>query len=98
LKTYVCFLGIIIVVVSLFIMAQSTLTYRTVENEKWREWRVREIYKGIDENDTAGEIGPEPPYYIHIDERHYPYTTLGAIIFLIGFVTLVIGFAIPEDR
>jgi uncharacterized membrane protein len=93
----VCFLGIIIILGAVVIVVANSKT-ETVLNPAHEDWErakmLQEVYQGTP-YESNSTLGPEPPHFLSYTT--YPYSTIGAIVFLIGFVTLVIGFAIPEE-
>lgn len=106
MKTAVCLLGVIIIIGSFFLFAQSQTWTERVENEDWRAWVLKTAHWDTYQSDPEAYIeffgkapeppGAEPPKWVYVEHRVYTHTTLGAVVLLIGFVTLVIGVAIPK--
>lgn len=90
---YVCFFGVVIIVVFLVLFAQSQTVGELVENPAYRQYldRMRAGYA------REKNLPSLPQQYIVEQRTGHPYIIQGAIVLLIGVATLIIGYMIPRD-
>lgn len=95
MKAAICLLGLIIIVGSIIVYLQSEIVVEKVENPDYRRWALEWVYSN---STSEPDWSTAPPRWLYIEHITYPNSILAGVIFLVGFVAVVTGAAIPEKE